>query len=124
MSQDLSPDDAYKLLKTLKNKTLSAQVTAAARKAGVREDALDLVIERAQAAFDMNANGDLRGPNGLTVEGWTRFILPTEAAHVFEPEPSAPSSTTDSPTMAPSRRETARDRLGRANGDLPTAGFQ
>lgn len=120
MFQNLSPEAAYQLLHTLRTKALVAHITDAARKKGVREDALDFVLERAGSAFSLNANGDLRGPNGLTPEGWVTFVLPTEAPHAFTVADKLIPATEE---QAPTRRETARERLNRANGDLPTAGF-
>jgi len=121
MFQNLPPEDAYQLLHTIRTKTLIAKITEAALKKGVREDALDFVLERAGAAFSLNANGDLRGPNGLTPEGWVTFVLPAQAPHAFiAVDESVPATESE----APFRRETARERLNRANGDLPTAGFK
>ena len=111
-------------MEAVKDRSLAIEIPAAARLKGFREDALPDILARARRAFNLNANGDLRGPNGLTPTGWCSFILPTEMPEALIGETGADNSSDAGPRATLDHRETARERLGRANGDLPVAGFQ
>lgn len=86
-----------------------------AKAKGLRDDAILDLLKRAEI-FELTANGELIAPGGVTPEGWVGFVLPKEAPFLFEASP---------PTPAPGgKRETARERLARANGEPEVSGFE
>lgn len=86
-----------------------------AKAKGLRDDAVLDLLKRAEI-FELTATGELMAPGGVTPEGWVGFVLPKEAPFLFDDHP---------PTAAlAGKRETARERLARANGEPEVSGFE
>ena len=90
-------------------------IPAMAKERGLRDDALPDLLKRAEI-FELTASGELRAPGGMTPEGWLGFVLRRDAPYLFEDQTTA--------LIAGSKKETARERLARANGEPEVSGFE
>ena len=104
-------DHIAKMTRAIAKKTLPAL----ARAKGLCEDAIPDLLQRAEI-FELTATGELRAAGGMTPEGWVGFVLPKEAPFLFEDAP--PTAISDG------KKETARERLARANGEPEVLGFE